>query len=103
MSGRMDDRRRAARAAPDAVGWRQDALLRPGLPVRVLDIGPFGALVECPSRLRPGRRAELQLITAATDQKQVVHGRVERCHVARLEPLNFHGAIVFDNALAGRG
>jgi hypothetical protein len=80
-------------------GWRTDALLRPGLLVRLVNIGPYGALVECPARLRPGRIAELQLVNAATDRKQTVAGRIERCQVVRLKPLGFAGAIAFDTRL----
>jgi hypothetical protein len=93
------ERRRADRSGPDRAGWRTDAVLRPGLLVRVVNIGPYGVLLECPSRLRPGRTAELQLVSAASDRKQVVAGRIERCHVVRLQPLGFCGAIAFDAAL----
>jgi hypothetical protein len=74
-------------------------VLRPGLLVRVVNIGAHGALVECPARLRPGRMAELQLVSAATDRKQCVSGRIERCQVVRLRPLGFCGAIAFDGVL----
>jgi hypothetical protein len=90
------DRRRARRRTPDVAGWAGDALLRPGLAVRILNIGPFGALVESTARLRPGRLAELQLVAAGTDRKHVVSGRVERCQVIALQPLVFHGAIAFE-------
>jgi len=93
------DRRRGRRAQPTVAGWRADAVLRPGLPVRVVDIGPYGALIECAARLRPGRAAELQLVSAVTEHKRIVAGRVERCHVIRLQPLGFRGAIAFDGVL----
>jgi hypothetical protein len=93
------DRRRGQRGAPDHSGWSGEAVLRPGLLVRIVNIGPFGALVECQARLRPGRRAELQLIPAGSERKQVVPGRVERCEVIALQPLCFHGAIAFETAL----
>jgi hypothetical protein len=90
------DRRRARRGSADLAGWSGDAVLRPGLLVRIVNIGPLGALVESPARLRPGRNAELQLVVAQTDQKQVVAGRVERCQVIALKPLSFQGAIAFE-------
>jgi hypothetical protein len=93
------DRRRADRSGPDRAGWRTDAVLRPGLLVRVVNIGPYGVLVECPNRLRPGGTAELQLVSAANDRRQIVAGRIERCHVVRLQPLRFCGAIAFAGAL----
>ena len=92
------ERRRARRAGPAHAGWLPDAVLRPGLLVRLVNIGPYGALVECQARLRPGRAAELQLVTSA-DRKQVVRGRVERCQVVALSPLSFRGAIAFDTVL----
>jgi hypothetical protein len=100
MTAPRVDRRRAVRAPPAHAGWHQEAVVRPGLPVRIVNIGPYGALVECQARLRPGRVAELQLMTQAAERRQVVRGRVERCHVVALEPLSFHGAIAFDAVLA---
>jgi hypothetical protein len=99
----VTDRRRAHRATPDAAGWRPEALLRPGLVVRIVNIGPYGALVESQARLRPGRSAELHLVTSGAEQKHVVHGRIERCHVAGLTPLHFRGAIEFSARLQADG
>jgi hypothetical protein len=93
------ERRRSGRTPPDAAGWRDDAVLRPGLLVHVVNVGSFGALVEGPTRLRPGRAAELQLVSAAGERKHTISGRVERCHVVRLQPLEYCGAISFDAAL----
>lgn len=101
VARRADERRRARRAGPGCAGWKPEAVLRPGLLVRVINIGPYGALVESQARLRPGRLAELQLITAEADHKRLVTGRIERCVVVRLEPLLFQGAIAFERVLAG--
>lgn len=98
-----EDRRRARRRAPDVAGWSGDAVLRPGLFVRIVNIGPFGVLVESGTRLRPGRPAELQLVAAGTDHKQVMAGRVERCQVIALQPLVFHGAIAFEHQCPSMG
>lgn len=92
------ERRRGPRVPPDESPWRAEAVLRPGLLVRVINIGPRGVLVESPARLRPGRRAELQLAALDSDGRRVFTGRVERCQVVRLEPLCFHGAIAFEAA-----
>jgi hypothetical protein len=97
------ERRRGHRDTPASSGWSGEAVLRPGLLVRIVNIGPFGALVECHARLRPGRRAELQLIPAGTERKQVVPGKVERCEVVALKPLSFRGAIAFETILASTG
>lgn len=93
------DRRRALRRPPDVAGWSGDAVLRPGLVVRIVNIGPFGALVESRARMVPGRIAELQLIAAGTEQKEVVIGRIERCQVIGLQPLSFRGAIAFERVV----
>jgi hypothetical protein len=93
------ERRRGRRDAPTSSGWSGEAVLRPGLFVQIVNIGPFGALVECQARLRPGRRAELQLVPAGTLRKQIVPGRVERCEVVALRPLSFRGAIAFETML----
>ena len=91
------DRRRAPRVRPAHTPWGDLALLRPGQDVTVLNISGGGALVESSSRMRPGARAELQLIGAP---RCMVRGRVHRCHVASLDPLRYRGAIVFDEELA---
>jgi hypothetical protein len=93
------ERRRARRRPPQVAGWSGDAVLRPGLLVRIVNIGPFGALVESQGRLRPGHSAELQLVAAGTDHKRMVPGRIERCQVIALQPLSFRGAIAFEAAL----
>lgn len=93
------DRRRAGRRPPDVAGWSGDAVLRPGLIVRIVNIGPFGALVESRARLQPGRTAELQLMAVDTEQKEVVAGRIERCQVIGLKPLSFRGAIAFERVV----
>lgn len=90
------DRRRAPRVRPAYTPWGDLALLRPGQDVTVLDISCGGALVESAARLRPGARAELQLLGVP---RCMVRGHVNRCHVASLDPLRYRGAIVFDEQL----
>jgi hypothetical protein len=62
-----------------------------------VNISRRGALVESDVRLRPGAHAELQLVGPAA--RRSIRGRVDRCQVATLEPLRYHGAIVFDEGL----
>ncbi|MEZ5285499.1 MAG: hypothetical protein R2712_11990 [Vicinamibacterales bacterium] len=90
------DRRAGTRVHADTWCWRADAVLRPGVLVRVINIGPCGVLVESPARLRPGHRAELQLTAQDGDRRHLLVGRVARCQVLRLAPLCFRGAIAFD-------
>ena len=91
------ERRGAHRVPPVGMGWRREALLRPGQPVVLVNISSAGALVECAHRLRPGALAELQL--AGAERRRRVRGRIDRCRVAALSPLRYHGAIVFEDAL----
>jgi hypothetical protein len=70
--------------------------LRPGQAVVVINLSSGGALVESETRMAPGMRTELQLLGAP---RRTVRGRIERCRVARLAPLRYEGAIVFDQAL----
>lgn len=91
------DRRQAPRFDPERSGWKPDALLRPGFPIRIVNMSSHGVLVETATRLRPGRAAELQLCDASGDDARVlVRGRISRCRVTALEPLQFEGAIEFD-------
>ncbi len=87
------------RLQPESTGWNEEAVLRPGLLVRVVDIGPLGALLESPVRLRPGIRTELQLSANHADRRLIVSGRVGRCHIATLDPLRYRGSIEFDRVV----
>ncbi len=91
------ERRSAPRVAPAQTPWLATAVLRPGMPVVLVNISRRGALVESTARLRPGAHTELQL--AGVDARRSVRGRVERCQVTRLEPLCYRGVIVFDEGL----
>lgn len=84
------------RLAPESTGWNEDALLRPGLVVRVVNIGPLGALLESTARMRPGARTELHLTACEEGRRLVVGGRVGRCQISGLEPLTYRGAVEFD-------
>jgi hypothetical protein len=73
------------------------AVLRPGQEVILVNLSSRAALVESGTRLRPGAQAELQLCGRGT--RMTVRGRVERCHVARLDPLRYHGVVIFDESV----
>ncbi len=89
------ERRRDDRLSPDQTGWADNARLRPGVDVRVVDIGPRGVLIEAPSRLHGGTHVELALFAADTTTRLDVSGVVRRCHVSSLNPLTFRGALEF--------
>jgi len=46
--------------------------------------------------LKPGARTELHLIAST---RRALAGHIGRCRVARLMPLHYEGAIVFDEPL----
>mgnify|MGYP003398853969 CR=1 FL=1 len=77
-------------------GWQEDAVLRPGLLVRIVNISATGVLLESPGRLRPGRGAELQLTARDGDARPLCAGRVTRCTVVGISPMVFRGAVAFD-------
>lgn len=92
----VGERRRTPRVCPSRTEWQETALLRPGQDVVILNLSRGGALLESKSRMAPGGRAELHLFG---DRRRVVRGRIERCHIVRLEPLRYTGAMVFDGPL----
>ena len=98
----VGERRRHRRRTAEEGGWKADALLRPGLLVRILNITPNGVLLESPARLRPGRRAELQLTTADGEPQPMASGRITRCAVVAVSPMVFRGAIAFDIPVHGK-
>lgn len=94
------DRRAEPRRAPHELRLEDQALLRPGQQVRVIDLSDGGAQLESASRLRPGTRAELHLTGPAG--RCVRGGKVLRCQVAELSPLRYRGAFAFDSPLPTR-
>lgn len=91
------DRRLHVRHLPESTGWQPNAVVRPGQDVVLLNIGPCGALVESRCRLRPGLRTELHL--TGGNVKHAVRARIDRSEIARLDPLRYRTAIVFDEPL----
>ena len=96
LTDRWSDRRAEQRVAGERLRWRANAVLRPGQPVVLLNISSRAALVESDARLRPGAHTELQLHASAGDARTTIRGRLDRCHVAALEPLRYRGVLIFD-------
>ena len=90
-----DERRGEPRLAGGGPRFGCGAFLRPGQVVVLVNISSRAALVESGTRLRPGVHTELQLCGAET--RACIRGRVERCQVVGLEPLRYHGVVVFDD------
>ena len=91
------ERRRERRHSGGGRRWQQDAVLRPGQPVLLLNISGRAALVESGARLRPGAHTELQLSGAG--MRLGIKGRLDRCHVAALAPLRYRGVLFFEQRL----
>lgn len=89
------DRRAARRLAGGGPRFGAGAVLFPGQAVVLVNISCRAALVESESRLRPGAHTELQLCGGGA--RACVRGRVERCQVVHLDPLRYHGVVVFDD------
>ena len=77
--------------------WQREAVIRPGLPVTLLNISSRAALVESGSRLRPGARTEMQL--GGLSARRSIRGHLERCYVAALEPIRYRGVLIFEDRL----
>ncbi|MCC7126014.1 MAG: PilZ domain-containing protein [Acidobacteria bacterium] len=99
MAALKPERRRRPRVPGEHSAWRTDAILRPGLPVSIIDISNAGARLRSPGRLRPGRPVELQLVRAADESRVSRRAAVHRCAVVGLRPLLFEGAVIFEHWL----
>lgn len=93
------ERRGERRHAGGGQRWQPDAVLRPGQPVWLVNINTRAALVESAARLRPGACTEIQLASARNRARISVKGRLDRCHVAALEPLRYRGVLIFEQRL----
>ena len=89
--------RRAVRRLSGGGRFGAVAVLRPGQPVVLVNISSQAALVESATRMRPGAFAELQL--GGSGARASVRGRVERCHVVGLDPLRYHGLVLFEEPI----
>jgi hypothetical protein len=96
VAAALAERRQVRRVRAEEAGWHEEAVLRPGLLVRIVNISAGGVLLESPARLRPGRRAELQLTSSAGDVRPLCVGRITRCAVTGISPMVFLGAVHFE-------
>ena len=94
-----EERRREDRLAPEQTKWADAARLRPGLDVRVVDIGTRGVLLETSVRLHIGQRMEVVLQASDSGERLDLAGTVRRCHIASLSPLTYRGALEFDASI----
>ncbi len=91
------ERRAECRRAGGAGRWQTGALIRPGLPVTLINICSRAALVESSARLRPGAHTEMQL--AGAGGRASVKCRLDRCYVAALEPIRYRAVLIFEQCL----
>lgn len=92
------DRRRAGRHSAPQLGYISIGVLRPGVPVDVVELSARGALVESSAPVRPGARTELAL-DCRNGRRHAVRGRVVRCWVSALAPIRYRAAMCFDGPL----
>lgn len=88
------ERRHDRRVMGGGTRFGAGAVIRPGQAVVLVNISNQGALVESDTRLRPGAHTELHLSGGAARAR--VRGRIQRCQVVRLNPVRYHGVILFD-------
>lgn len=91
------ERRRCRRRSASHTRWEPRAVLRPGVPVTLLNISNQAALLESELRLRPGAITEIQL--ACKGERTSVRGRLERCYVSAIDPLRYRGVMLFEHPL----
>lgn len=93
------DRRRTVRRIPQPDEGVSRARLRTGRELTVVNISSAGAMVEGLTRLLPGTRAEVHLVTR--HGRVLVRARVIRALVWRLEPdvVCYRAALAFDVAV----
>lgn len=88
------ERRHEGRVAGGGPRFGVGAVLRPGHAVVLVNISSRAALVESGARLRPGAHTELHLSGAGTRAR--VKARIDRCCVVGLDPVRYHGVVMFD-------
>lgn len=100
VQGPAPDRRRTIRRKRAELSWLGGLRLRPGLDVALVNLSAGGALVESPTRLRPGARTILRLTGVAGSW--TVASLVSRSWVAAIDDQQgvvYRSALVFDKAL----
>lgn len=96
--------RRADERADDPWRGAARATVRPGCPIRIVNISRGGALVDTTRPLRPGARVQIQVATSTSTFG--MSARVLRCVVRALSPGNgvvYRGALRFDERLSVLG
>jgi hypothetical protein len=99
MPSSRPERRRALRRVPGSGETLSRFRLRTGRELSVVDISPVGALTEGPTRLLPGTRTDVHVVTR--QGRVLVRTRVVRAWVWHLEPdmVRYRAALAFDEAL----
>jgi len=92
------DRRHMRRIRPQDTCWRSVAVLRPGIEVEILDLSAGGVRITSPKRMKPGARAEIQLLGP---MRRTLFARIGRCRVMAIAPMRYEGALVFEEWLDG--
>lgn len=93
------ERRRATRRTVSADEPLAHARLRTGGKLRVIEASSCGALTETTERLLPGRHLDVHIVSA--EGRTLVHSRVARAFVAKVEQdaVHYRVAFSFDRAV----
>ena len=96
---RLVEKRRHPRVRHEDADTTVTGRIRPGLPIRVVDLSEGGGLIETAARLRPGASVELYL--ESSNWRARIRARVIRCEVGSLAAarITFQGALEFDAPL----
>ena len=95
----MEERRRTNRWTPTTAQALSRVRLRAGRELSVINVSPWGALVEGATRLLPGTNVEVHV--TATQGRVLVRARVTRCAVwmVTADLVVYRGALVFSAAV----
>jgi hypothetical protein len=95
----MEERRRTNRWTPTTAQALSRVRLRAGRELSVINVSPWGALVEGVTRLLPGTNVEVHV--TATQGRVLVRARVTRCAVwmVTADLVVYRGALVFSAAV----
>ncbi len=91
----MEERRRTNRWTPGSTEALSRVRLRAGRELAVINVSPWGALVEGATRLLPGTNVDVHV--TATQGRVLVRARVTRCAVwtVTADLVFYRGALLF--------
>lgn len=89
----LAERRLEPREQPTHVNWQRLALVKPAVPVHVLNVSRSGCLVEGTFRLRPGARTTLTVVIDGEPKALAVS--CVRSRISAISPVRYEAALTF--------